>query len=127
MAEVQEVKIGDAIPDGTILAGYYEGKPLYATPEDAPGTYTFNEAAKYASSLDTHGHNDFHVPSKGELNVLWENRNEGKLKGTFNEAGQYWTADAPFGACVHAYVQSFRSGEQLIGYTSESSFLRCVR
>src|ERR1022692_2536118 len=31
-------QIGDEMEDGTILAGYYEGKPLYATPRDAPGT-----------------------------------------------------------------------------------------
>src|ERR1039458_9503621 len=49
-------QIGDKMPDGTILAGYYEGKPLYATPRDAPATYTFNEAAKYAKNLDAHGH-----------------------------------------------------------------------
>src|ERR1039458_642118 len=81
--------IGEEMPDGTILAGFYEGKPLYATPKDAPGTYTFNEAAKYAKNLDAHGHHDFHAPSKGELNVLFETRNKGKLAGTFNETGSY--------------------------------------
>jgi hypothetical protein len=58
-------EVGDEMEDGTILAGYYEGRPLYATPEDAPGTYTFNAAAAYAKDLDANGHHDFHVPSKG--------------------------------------------------------------
>jgi hypothetical protein len=82
---VNAPEIGDEMADGTILAGYYENEPLYATPKDAPGTYTFNEAAKYAKNLDAHGHHDFRLPSDGELNVLYQNRDKGKLKGTFKQ------------------------------------------
>jgi hypothetical protein len=37
------------------------------------------------------------MPTEDELNVLYENRNKGKLKGTFNEtgstpAGRYWSS-----------------------------------
>src|ERR1035437_4284047 len=84
------LQIGDEMVDGTILAGYYKGKPLYTTPGDASGTYTSNEAARYARSLDAHGHHDFHVPGKNELKVLYENHDKGKLKGTFNETGEFY-------------------------------------
>src|ERR1035437_242253 len=77
-------EIGDEMEDGTILAGYYEGKPLYATPSDAPGTYPFNEAAKYAKNLDAHGHHDWRAPTEAELNVLFKNRT---AIGEFNETG----------------------------------------
>jgi hypothetical protein len=122
--------IGDKMEDGTILAGYYKGKPLYATPNDAPGTYTFKKAAKYAKNLDANGHHDFHAPSKGELNVLFENRNKGKLKGTFNEtgsdpAGWYWSSSRIFGDT--AWAQHFSDGDQSLSRRYLCSPLRCVR
>ena len=124
-------EIGDEMEDGTILAGYYDGKPLYATPKNAPGTYTFNQAAKYAKKLNAHGHHDFHVPNKGELNVLWENRNKGKLKGTFNEtgsdpAGWYWSS-TPSIFDYYAWAQRVSDGTQGIGIRDGGSSLRCVR
>lgn len=123
-------EIGDEMEDGTILAGYYKGKALYATPRDAPGTYTFNEAARYAKNLDAHGHHDFHAPSKGELNVLWENRNKGKLKGTFNETGSYpagWYWSSSQFTNFTAWAQRLSDGYQdFYGKLIDSS-LRCVR
>ena len=123
-------KIGDVMEDGTILAGYYEGKPLYAAPRDAPGTYAFNQAARYAANLDVHGHRDFHVPSKDELNVLWENRNKGKLAGTFNEtgsapAGWYWSSTLDYFGI--AWAQRFSDGTQDNDDRNFYSSLRCVR
>ena len=128
-------EIGDEMEDGTIYAGISPDtkKPMYATPKDAPGTYTFNKAADYASTVDAHGHHDFHAPSKNELNVLYENRNKGKLKGTFNEtgsvfAGWYWSSSQDVNNL--AWVQRFSDGLQLIYgkyFEVGVSSLRCVR
>ena len=123
-------EVGDEMDDGTILGGYFEGKPIYATPRDAPGTFTFNDAAKYAKNLHAHGHHDFHTPSKGELNVLWENRNKGRLKETFNEtgsspAGWYWSASQYFN--LGAWTQRFSDGFQVYDTRNLGSSLRCVR
>jgi hypothetical protein len=123
-------QIGDEMEDGTILAGYYEGRPLYTTPKDAPGTYTFNEAITYAKSLDAHGHHDFHAPSKGELNVLWENRNAGALKGTFNETGSYpggWYLLFTPRKAGSAGARRFSDGQAGAGSRDLVSSLRCVR
>ncbi len=122
--------VGDKMPDGTILAGYLEGRPLYATAKDAPGTYSFNEAAEYATNLDVHGHHDFHAPSKGELNVLWENRNKGTLAGTFNETGRhpdgwYWSSSPYY--YDFGWAQRFSDGRQCNGNTLHNASLRCVR
>jgi hypothetical protein len=67
-----EPKVGDKMPDGTVLAGISPdtNKPMYATPADASLTMTFNEAQIYAAQLDAHGYKDWCVPSKAELNVL---------------------------------------------------------
>ena len=49
-----EPKIGDKMPDGTVLAGISPdtNKPMYATPADASSTMTFNQAREYAAKLD---------------------------------------------------------------------------
>ena len=126
------IEHGDEMEDGTIYAGISPDthKPMYARPKDESGTYTFNEAAKHAKSLDAHGHRDFHVPTVGELNALWENRNKGKLKGTFDEtgsdpAGWYWSS-TPSGN-YGAWAQRFSDGLQNYSGRGGGSSLRLVR
>jgi len=126
-------EIGDEMEDGTILAGYYEGRPLYTTPRDEPLTVTFKGAATQAGALNMTnalGHHDWRVPTKGELNVLWENRNKGKLAGTFNvtgshSAGWYWSSSQLF--YNGAWAQRFSDGFQTNDYKYNDSSLRCVR
>ena len=130
-ATKEVVQIGGEMDDGTILGGYFKGKPIYAMPRDAPGTYSFNQAAEYAKNLVAHGHHDFHPPSKGQLNVLWENRNQGKLKGTFNETGAdpagWYCASSPFYS-LNGWTQRFSDGRQHNNYkVLYDSSLRCVR
>ena len=132
-ARKKDVQIGDEVDDGTILAGYFEGKPIYAMPQDALLPYECNEPAYYARQLNAQkflGHDDWHAPSIGQLNVLWENRNKGKLKGTFNETGtlsacRYWSSEKDdYGI---GWTQLFSDGSQGNGpYRGEAS-LRCVR
>jgi hypothetical protein len=83
-----ELKIGDEVSDGTIYAGISPDthKPIYARPEDEPGTYNCGEAEQHAKHIG----NGFRVPTTKELDVLYENRDKGKLKGTFNETGSCW-------------------------------------
>jgi hypothetical protein len=122
-------EIGDEVADGTIYAGISPDthKPMYARPNDESGTYSFNEAAKHAKNID----DGFHVPTKNELNVLYENRNKGKLKGTFNEtgsapAGWYWSSTPDHSYL--AWAQRFSDGNQYDGaHKYVGSSLRLVR
>ena len=127
--EAPEPEIGDKMPDGTVFAGISPdtSKPMYATPADAPLTYTFNEARAYAKELAAHGHQDWRVPTKAELNVLFNNR---AAIGGFNltgssAAGWYWSASQ------HdewtARDQRFRDGYQFNNIKVIHSSLRCVR
>ena len=125
-----DADVGDEMQDGTILAGYFGGRALYVTPRDAPGAYSFNEAAKYAKNLNAHCHRDFRAPSKGELNVLWGNRNKGRLAGTFNEsgsnsAGWYWSSSRS--GIFNGWAQRFSHGFQNHGGRNSVLSLRCVR
>jgi hypothetical protein len=83
---------------------------MYATPADAYLTMTFNEAKEYATKLDAHGHKDWRVPTKAELNVLFNNR---AAIGGFNvtgscPAGWYWSA-SPY-TTRKAWFQRFSDG-----------------
>ena len=128
-------RIGQEMPDGTIYAGISPDthKPMFAAPADAPGSYTFNEAAKYASRLAANGRHDFHVPSQGELNVLWKNRNEGALMRTFNETGSrspdawYWSASHGYFFRDDAKAQRFSDGFQGDLLRRFHASLRCIR
>lgn len=125
-------KPGSVMPDGTIYAGELNGEPIFTTPEDAPLTYTFDEAAGYAASLDAHGHKDWRPPSKAALNVLFQNR---AAIGNFDTtgsypAGWYWSSSRNYDFSrndVSARAQNFSDGFQYDGHRYFHSALRCVR
>jgi hypothetical protein len=125
----REPEAGDTMPDGTIYAGISPdtGKAMFATPADAPLSYTFNEATKYAGELDAYGHQDWHLPTKGELNVLFNNR---AAIGGFNVtgsdlAGWYWSSSQINRRL--ALVQRFSDGSQNLNSKGNHSSLRRVR
>jgi hypothetical protein len=125
----REPEIGDTMPDGTIFAGVSPdtGKAMYAMPADAPITMKFNEAQQYPKDLDVHGYKDWRLPTKNELNVLFNNR---AAIGGFNVTGSYpadWYWSASENDRWYASCQRFSDGYQ--GYDEEDgrSSVRCVR
>ena len=126
------MKAGDKMPDGTIYAGISPetGKKMYAMPADASVTYTFNEAQEHAQTINAckeHGHDDWHVPTKGELNVLFNNR---AAIGGFNVSGSdpsgwYWSS-SPKGIWS-AWGQRFSDGDQNHDDKVVHSSVRLVR
>ena len=120
---------GDKMPDGTVFAGISPdtNKPMYATPGDASLTMKFNDAQKYAAGLEANGHKDWHVPTKAELNVLFNNR---AAIGGFDiscsdPAGWYWSA-SPFYTWTE-WGQRFSDGAHFNYYKSNHSSVRPVR
>jgi hypothetical protein len=129
MTQRRGKKIGDKMPDGTIYVGISPdtNKQMYTPPADAPLTYTFNEAKKHAKKLRAHGHQDWRVPSKDELNVLFNNRAQitgFDLSGSY-PAGWYWTA-SQYGPW-DAWGQHFTDGSHDVSSKDTSASLRCVR
>ena len=127
-ASAEALKIGAKMPDGSIFAGVSPdtGRAMYATPKDAPLTCTFNQAGEYASKLDAHGHQDWRVPTKAELNVLFQNR---AAIGNFDTsgsspAGWYWSSSQ---YDYNAWTQRFSDGDRYYRCRSIQSSLRCVR
>jgi hypothetical protein len=137
--ENTQMQIGDKMADGSIYAGMSPEtyKPMYVMPEDAFLAIDFNQAAKYAEKLNAQNalsHNDWRVPTKEELNLLYKNKNKGSLKGTFNETGSpsdgwYWSAtDATFrGTGALASSQRFKDGFDYGMSMDQKASVRCVR
>ena len=117
------------MPDGTIYAGVSPdtGKAIYTTPSDVPIALTFNQAAQYGVRLDAHGHKDWRVPTKAELDVLFNNR---AAIGGFDvsgsqPAGLYWSS-----SCYDdrlKWYQRLSDGGQGIDGKQNALSVRCVR
>jgi hypothetical protein len=120
-------KPGDRMADGTVYAGISPntGKAMYTTPKDATLTMKWKAAVEYAAKLDAHGHRDWRVPTKGELNVLFNNR---AAIGGFDvsAAGWYWSSSQD--ANDDAWGQRFIDGSQTTFYYDKNNYLslRCV-
>jgi uncharacterized protein DUF1566 len=126
-----EPRPGEKIPDGTVYAGISPDtkKLIYTMPADAPLTMTFNEAAEYAKTANSQkafGYDDWRVPSKAELNVLFNNR---AAIGGFNvsgsrPAGWYWSSTDV--TMSYAWCQRFSDRTQYY-YSDSPSSVRLVR
>jgi hypothetical protein len=85
-ALIKEPEIGDKMPDGTIYAGISPdtGEHMYTLPLSVePGTMTWDQADKYISELEAHGHSDWRLPAIGEAHYLFINKDKGYLKNNF--------------------------------------------
>jgi hypothetical protein len=119
----------------TLGGGIYAGqspdtsRPMFTTPKDAPLTYTFHQANSACNNLDAHGRQDWRVPTKAELNVLFRNR---AAIGGFDTtgsypAGWYWSSSHYDLSDDGAWTQRFSDGYQDYLIRHDASALRCVR
>jgi hypothetical protein len=127
--------VGDTCSDKTIYAGRSPdtGSFMFATPHDAAGdARPWKQAMQYAADLDVNGHKDWKLPSKAELNLLYQNRHKGALKGTFDESGSnpsgwYWASSKnPFDP-GYARVQRFSDGGPNWYWKGDVASVRPVR
>ena len=88
IASKAALQIGD-LDDGGTYAGLSaeDGKPLHAALKDLPDYKTYEGALAAAEQLKSE-HPTAHVPTPKELDKnLFDNRNTGHLKHTFNTSG----------------------------------------
>jgi len=124
------LEVGKQMPDSTVYAGVSPDTrmPTYTTPADGRGLYTWKTGAEYCSALEAGGHQDWRVPTKSELHVLFQNRD---TIGGFDESGSYpggwyWSSSQAYDYL--AWAQRFSDGHQdyYDGKLNISS-MRCVR
>jgi Protein of unknown function (DUF1566) len=122
---------GRRMPDGTVYAGISpdSDKALYTTPQDAPVIFSWPKAQKYCRALSASQRRDWHVPSLGELAVLFINR---ASIGNFNETGYvnngpgYYWSSLQVGD-TSAWGQRFVDGYHEDLSKTQDSLVRCVR
>jgi hypothetical protein len=123
-------RVGD-LDDGGIYVGLSAetSRPLHAALADLPDYKTYEEALAAAEQL-TVLHPTAHVPTPMELDKnLFDNRNTGHLKGTFNTSGSVpgivYRSSASYGG-GSARVQWFDDGCQNVGYKDTRLAVRLV-
>ena len=116
--------------DGSLYAGTSPdtGKPMFTTSKNAAGrTLAWKAAMALAANLDAHGHRDWRVPTKGELEALFRLRvaiGGFRISGP-NAAGWYWSSSQEIDGTV--WGQHFSDGLQISYGKLINSSLRCVR
>jgi hypothetical protein len=85
---------------------------------------------RWQEAMDFAARSKVSLPSREELQQMYQARNVGALKGTFNAtgsdpAGWYWSSSQS--SRYHAWAQRFSYGDQLSYTKSDASSLRCVR
>jgi len=126
-----ELEVGDKMEDGTIFAGVSPktDRNMFVTPQDASGTLNWKSAMKFAADLDANGYKDWKLPSKAELNLLFENR--AKI-GSFDEKGSrravwYWSSKESSLKRGGAWIQRFSDGHRYWGNKDDYASVRAVR
>jgi len=125
---------GQEMDDGSICLGVSPetGKPFYAAEADESLTMKWKDAMKAAAKKNAHGHTDWRLPTKDELQVMFDNREKGALKGTFNQTGagpEGWYLSSTEGRLDSdcAWGQGFGGGYPGWYHKGDLSSVRCVR
>jgi hypothetical protein len=124
-----ELQPGDELPDETIYAGTLDGRAIYAAPFDSFLEKTFNQAAEFARQMNREtylGHDDWRVPTKDEMSLLFNNRaaiGEFDASGSYPD-GWYWSSSVND---YYAWLQCFRDGRQLWDDKALKASVRTVR
>ena len=130
MAQTQnKLSPGDKMPDGTVYAGISpeNGQPLYAEPVDPMQSFTYDRALAYAAALNAYGHKDWRVPTRDELNVLFENRAAiGGFDLSGSEKAGWYLASEEYDE-TYSWGQRFSDGYQGFDFKDLGASLRCVR
>lgn len=88
------------------------------------GCTTAGVAADICANLDINGYTDWFLPSKDELNLMYQNLKT-KSRGEFGNYG-YWSS-SEVGGIGHAWYQVFTSGGQSTQSKNISNCVRAVR
>ena len=130
LRDVERPKIGD-LDDGGVYVGLSatHGYPLHVALADLFEYKTFDEALAAAEQLKSL-HPTAHVPTPKELDKnLFDNRNTGHLKDTFNTSGSYpGSVYRSSASCYYDFARTewFVDGRQGYDYRDDRLPVRLV-
>ncbi|GHT82778.1 hypothetical protein FACS1894137_02330 [Spirochaetia bacterium] len=117
----QEYKIGDRGPGGGFIF-YVEGG-MYMECSLNLGSFTWSEAKTVARNYKGGGFTDWQLPSKEELNMIYQNLKKKGLGGLFEE--RYWSSSEYSSSA--AWIQNFSDGSHDGYYKNSTVCVRAVR
>ena len=127
--EERKPLIGDQMPDGTIYAGILPetGKRLFAAP--ARAFSKFKDAESWAKMTTVHGHKDWRLPTREELNLLFNHRAAigGSPTERYSTARYLWSSSARLNDPSRVWALDFTIGEGTWAHTSNFMSSRVVR
>lgn len=100
-----EIAIGASYAGGIVFYLNGSGGGLAAAPTDQ-GEYTWNDAKRVCDNLVLNGYNDWYLPSKEELNLMYNNLKRKGLGGF--AGGSYWSSSES--SLYGAWRQAFDGG-----------------
>ncbi len=112
--------------NGGIIVYENQGEGLLAAPNDLALPYSYKESIVKCEEYVLNGFDNWRLPTKSELNLLYENRN--KIGGFRNEFGSpYWSSTSD-GRSNYAWYIDFYDGEKgFAPWDYGTSQVRCVR
>lgn len=118
-------KIGDEKSGGIVFAVSNDGEHgLIAAKEDLADKFSWSEAKNRCFDLVLDGHNDWYLPTRGELNLIYWNLKKAGLGGLMADC--YWSSTEL--DYYHAWCQYFDDGVQdCSGKDFDSKHVRAVR
>jgi len=117
---LDNAEIGTIGPGGGTVF-YAEGNQ-YKECSGELGNNTWSEAKTVAKNYRGGGFSNWHLPTRNELDLMYKNLKKNRLGGFSN--GRYWASEDN---SYDEYYQSFFSGKQGDGYSSDLYGVRAVR
>ena len=108
----------------TIRDGIFAGKYNTSRIIEAQGAANLEYAAVAAKTYSGGGYNDWYLPSRYELNLMF---NQKDIIGGFT-GNKYWSStEYPVNRLLGACVQSFVNGEQFVSLKKNVGSVRAIR
>lgn len=123
-ANMSNIQIGDTCDDDSKFLGSHPNfgwQGFYVTDANQSTSSNWSNSITLCNNLNRHGHTDWYLPSKSELNHLYENQN---VVGGFT-AGYYWSSTESDSG--YAWLHYFYYGYQITDKKSTNIGVRCVR